>query len=171
MTPLPDCKRSVDTEKGKLAVTTSISKPLSGKMTWKLSKIDAVSLAEIGDPVNAGTSYAVCLYDAQASLLFGARVLSGANWTKNEGKLSYKDKLLAQDGVKKLKLTANSIAGKSSLSFTASNKLNTMASIGEPPYADLPLTVQMVNSVGTCWSAEFATADKNEPGRFKAKGN
>jgi hypothetical protein len=49
---------------------------------------------------------------------------------------------------------------------------------GEPlalptlPIASLPLTVQLANGVGTCWSATFASdVRQNDEGGFKAKSD
>lgn len=166
------CKHPVSAGKSVLVIKAKPARPAANKVTWKWAAGEAVSPDEAGDPVNGGTSYAFCVYDASNTLLFDATLPAVSGWSLRGGRPSFKDKLLQQEGVKVLKIKSGT-AGKSSVVLAASNKNGSLGLSALPMYGSLPLTAQLWSSDGTCWEASYAVPAKNQGGAsalFKAKG-
>jgi len=132
--------------------------------------------AVLGDFTPAGgmNGYALCMYDSTdgvPSLVFNATVPpypvcgNTSCWTiKRHRRIRYKDKMVSHDGVQQIQvrkkpsgIVKTTIKGKG---------LN----LALPDLASLrvPITVQLSVNNGTCWQADFASANKRS-GRFSAR--
>ena len=146
-------------------------------VSWKLAPDAGISIGDLGDP-RSFTSYQVCVFDDVfesdpfffGNLLAGVSVPAGGTcgnkpcWTPKRNGYRYTDKSGASDGVRSLDLEAGD--GKSaSLSIFAKGP-----SVGIAPLpAELPVVVQLTNSEGLCWQANFLQARLNGPLELRAR--
>ena len=148
------------------------------KLKWKYKGGAATATADYLNPVaNAGTNYAICLYDGStasqplmAMHVAGSGTCNGrACWKATGTKgFKYKNKFATADGVAGLKLREG-IADRSSIQVKGKGvNLN---------LAQLPLTVPAVMQItvddgaaSTCWQTTFAAPVVNESSVFKARG-
>jgi len=103
-------------------------------------------------------------------LLAGVKVPAGGTcgskpcWTPKRNGYSYTDKSGASDGVRSLDLEAGD-SKSATLSIFAKGP-----SVGIAPLpAELPVLVQLTNSDGFCWQADFADARLNGPLELRAR--
>jgi cysteine-rich repeat protein len=145
------------------------------KIKWKWLKGDATLLADFGDPLGS-TQYTLCIYDESAAvptLTTSLTVPANGAWKPNSKGFKYSDKTLNFDGVRKIGLKLGP-AGKAKVDVFAKG-----ANIDPPlvPFdgasfydQDGKVTVQLINSVGKCWSSDFPVpALKNDVDKFKDK--
>ncbi len=157
------------------------AEPAKDQLQWKWTKGAATAVGEFADPVNGSASYRVCLYDASANPqpLQDAELLPGGIcgnqpcW-KTIGQpaapkgFKYKNKPGAPNGLTSVQLQAGT-AGKAKLQVQGKGTNLALPTLG----LTLPVTVQLIIDDGVssaCWQTEFATAQKNTPALFKAKG-
>jgi len=149
------------------------------KLLWKWIKGDLTVTSEFGDPVNT-TEYVLCVYDTTAStpgLVLGITIPPGGTcaddkpcWKATGTKgFKYKDNNLTQAGVRKLILRAGA-PGQAKIVLKGKG--------GNLPLPPMPLaqdpvvTVQVANTVGSCWEAIYsAPAIKTDLQRFKDRGD
>jgi len=172
--PQAGCKLPTATKKATIQLTDK-SSDKADLLSWTWTKGAATTKAEFGDPTTT-TDYNVCVYDNRTGtpgIILGARVLSGRTcgtkpcWKATKTGFKYTDSKSTVDGVNGLVLTEGA-AGKAKITLKAKG-----ASVFMPT---LPLTtavtVQLVNSEGTCWEATYsANVTKNDAGQFKAKSD
>jgi len=145
------------------------------KLKWLWRKGDVVAGSELGDPL-AGTQYTLCVYDddgSAPSLVSSLHLgTAPALWRQTSRGFKYKDKLLASDGVRSFRVYEGA-PGRSTAKLSAKG-------VGVPLPASPPglpdayfqqndrVIVQLVNSVGTCWSVDYVAdgSPRNEPTRF-----
>ncbi|RMD84471.1 MAG: hypothetical protein D6815_04120 [Candidatus Dadabacteria bacterium] len=138
----------------------------------------SVGLGDLGDPL-LGTDYALCIYDSVAGtpqFVASFEVPGGtAAWKpKNLIGFSFKDKVGdMSDGIRRVLLRAG--LGKKSRAKVIGR--GTFLAL-PPPFdasrffaAENEVTVQLVNSSGTCWNALYTVGDfgRNNPRAVKAK--
>lgn len=173
LAPQAGCKRPVSAK----AATVSVArgrKESSDSLTWKWTKGAVTTSAEFGDPT-ADTDYTLCMYDGTSRLVFWASAPAGGTcgtkpcWKATKAGFTYTNKSKLPRGVKTLALTEGDLPGKAKVTVSASG-----VNLAPPP---LPLdqtavvTVQLVNSAGTCWDAVYSTATRNDVKAFKAKSD
>jgi hypothetical protein len=116
------------------------------------------------------------VYDSTAdvdALVTSVEVFADPIWVDKTPKgWSYKDKAGTQDGVGKLQLKPG-VEDKSKAQLSAKGASAPLpAPVGGGNYfeQDPRVTVQLVNSDGTCWTSEFGDSDtsKNDEAQFKA---
>lgn len=168
--PQPNCQHPVSEGKSKLSITIKSANPTSNKLVWKWSKGEAFPNSAAGHPALGSTHYAFCLYDPDDVLLYQALIPPQLNWVEKGLHFTFKDATQANNGVKSVKLSLGG-NGKAKAALIASNKLNTLVEIGEPPYPLLPLRAQMLNDLGSCLEAQYFAASRNQDGKFTANGN
>lgn len=152
--PAAGCKQPVVDFKGKLKIKDK-SDDLKDILVWKWVNGEAVLPGELGDPTGED-GYALCLYDAGATLVTEALVPGGGDcggkpcWKAINNGFLYRDKTAGNGGVKKLLAKAGD-AGRTKLVVKAKG-----AALDTPalPLA-LPATLQLHGTSGTCWGAEF----------------
>ena len=144
------------------------------RLKWKWQKGDETLVADMGDPTST-TEYALCVYDGESgSPAFSTQleVPPSLNWQNKGAKgFKYKDKNLIADGVKQIQLKPGS-AGKAKIKFQAQGlNLPMPLPAGLTFFEQDPsVTVQLLNSLGLCWTSEFLPpAKKNVDDRFKDK--
>ena len=148
------------------------SDPSKRKLLWKWA-LGTATLADLGDPVNGGTNYALCVYDDGVLKLNPAIAAAGACdarpcWKATTTSRQYKSKSGNLDGITKIKMKAGT--GTASIKMKGKG-----ASLAMPfPLTDASaVTVQFVRNPGAaveCWEAVLpAPATVNDGGRFKDK--
>lgn len=133
--------------------------------------------ADFGTPETT-TDYALCIYDANGSVLDlnvpAASTCQGAPCWKKSGKapdykgVAYKDKTkpATNDGVVAIRGKA-STEGKAGVVVKAKGSTVPIFSLGAG--LSLPVTAQVVTSNGpVCWEGTFGTAKKNDGSKFSA---
>jgi len=144
--------------------------PTKNTLTWKWNKGAATSVADFGDPL-AATAYAVCVYDETGGnpiLLIDVAASAGSGWVKTATGFKYTNKTPTGNQPQQITLHAGE-AGKAKITVNGKG--------AGLPMPELPLTqspkviVQLQNSAGTCWEAEYGSATKNSITQFKAKSD
>ncbi len=169
--PLTDCRTTLAGRQTPLLVLKNRDNDRSDQLKSKWFTGFAAPIAEeYGDPLTT-TNYVICVYDttglrvqarAPADNLLGP-CRDGPCWTKlGSGGFKYKDKDATPDGVRTLFLRGNRIgvlAKGVNLSLPAD-----MTTLSQP------VTVQIHNSEGFCFTAEYqAPARKQTVEQFKDK--
>lgn len=179
--PLAECAPAI---KGSLSAD---EKKVGGeKLKATLSKFDAgIPLGDLGTPVTADTTYAVCIYDGSNDALLvdlgldsTAGQLCGAKgkpcWkAKGTKGFDYKDSDAAEAGVKKLALKAGA-AGKGKVQLDAGNKekkgqTSLQTGIASALGGVTSARLQIVADGGSCYEGFFTTVKKADGVKFKAK--
>lgn len=180
-TPRASCRKPVAPNASTFQVKDN---PLDTKdaMSWTWTKGAATALSDFGDPVNGTTSYMLCVYDESAGVPTAVMTLNvppGGNcagklcWAAKKTGFLYKDKNLTNDGIMQLQLTAGA-AGKAKIVLKGKGeRLPMPVPLGFADFAqDTAVIVQLVNSDGTCWEADFsAPAKKNDLKQFNDKSD
>lgn len=179
-TPLSGCRTPIASEKSKFIVKRNADTSKDG-LTWGWTKGAATSLTDFGDPVHS-TSYHLCVYDESGGVPAAVMAMTvppggdcGGNpcWAEKGTGFLYKDKSLTNDGIMKLQLKAGA-DGKAKVSVKGKGaNLPIPTPVGPGLFAqDTAVTVQLVNSDGACWEAEFsAPAKGNSSKGFKDKSD
>lgn len=147
------------------------------RLLFRIRRGGATDLADFLDPLSAGSTASLCLYDASAAPqpLLAAAVLSGGEcsgkscWKALSTKgFKYVDKAASSDGIQQLKLKRGD-AGKAQVHAKAKG-----VELSPPALPlEFPVTVQLRiddESVTSCWQSSFAAPLRNEPGLLKARG-
>ncbi|HEY2388377.1 MAG TPA: glycosyl hydrolase family 8 [Candidatus Binatia bacterium] len=143
------------------------------QLLWKWSKGAATSAADLGDPL-AATSYDLCVYDGNATLVAAALVPAGGTcsgrpcWKATSSGFSYTRKDLLPNGILKLDLRTGE-AGRARITLKGKGDPLPMPML---PVTALPLTVELRAGTGTCWSATYgAGVQRNDAALFKARSD
>jgi cysteine-rich repeat protein len=169
-TPAGGCKLPTASKKAQLQIADK-TPDSKDRLQFKWGKGAATTMAEFGSPTTT-TGYALCVYD-NGNLVTHANIPAGGTcagrqcWTQKPTGFQYKDKDLTPHGIAQLKLKAG-IAGKAQVQVKGSrdNLLTPTLPL------TLPVRVQLQNSLGTCWEANFsAPASKNVPALYKDKSD
>ncbi|HVO25889.1 MAG TPA: choice-of-anchor V domain-containing protein [Candidatus Margulisiibacteriota bacterium] len=180
-TPLPDCRKPVASGKSTFVVKDNV---LDSKdtLSWNWTKGAETLLTAFGDPVTGSTSYHLCVYDESAGAPAAVMAMTAPSggtcagkpcWTAKKTGFLYKDKGLTNDGLMQLQLTAGA-AGKAKIVVTGKGeRLPLPQPVGGRLFAqDTAVSVQLVNSDGMCWEADFsAPAKKNDLKQFNDKSD
>ncbi len=162
------CKRATLPRRSKLTLKNASS--LHGDaLSWRLTKGEATTLAELGDPVGASpdaqTQYDLCMFDESGPtsvLVFAATARSHECsrppcWKATSRGLRYASAPNAS-GLTRMTLTAGAsalnVTGKGSALFAPNESMPSPPSL---PFA-LPLRAQLRASDGVCWEATFSPA-------------
>jgi hypothetical protein len=139
-------------------------------LTWKWNKGAATPLADFGDPLTV-TTYAACVYDetdGNPILLMDVAAPAGSGWSKTATGFKYTNKTPTGNQLKQITLHAAE-AGKAKISVGGKGDGLPMP---ELPLEQSPkVIVQLQNSAGMCWEAEYGSATKNTGTQFKAKSD
>jgi len=164
--PLSGCKSSL---KSGLQLKVDAADHSKDQIKWKWLKGDATTLGEFGNPTTTAT-YALCVYH-NAGTLFGSYVVApdAVLWEASGTKgFKYKDSLGSQGGVTQVKLSSGE-AGSAKVQVKGKG-LNLPDLPLSATVPTLPITVQLVNDDGTCWSSTFTSPPlKQDDSSFKAK--
>ncbi len=175
-TPRTDCRKPTTPNAASALIKnkTAKDKTVKSQLTWKWQGA-ATAKADFGDPLTI-TDYQLCVYDRSAGTLIpalGASAPAGgtcgtaACWKDQTKGFKYKDKDTTPDGLFQLDLKEGT-TGKAKITVKAKEpRLHALV----PMQKDPSVTVQLVNSAGTCWDADFSTFLKNDSKQFKAKSD
>jgi hypothetical protein len=139
------------------------------RLTWKISRAEATTAAEFGEPTSS-TVTALCLYAGDTAALVGEIAIepSGTKWFPLGSKgYKFTDQAGASGGVQKIVLKGSEQDETLVLVRGKGSELPDLA----PPLVP-PVTVQLRNTdSGLCWESSYEARDfdKNEAGTFQAK--
>jgi hypothetical protein len=153
---------------GKAKLQIKNSDPATkSKLLWKWTKGD-VALAALGDPINS-TGYELCIWDENGGvprLTASMRIPAGGTcgsknpkpcWKARGTGFQYKDSDRGVDGIGTIRLKPGP-AGKASVLVKGKGAALPMPTpVGTQLLfaQDTHVTVQLVNTTGTCWEAVF----------------
>jgi len=182
--PLPPSSCHVTTQPGRAGLRIRDKAPdARDQLRWAWLAGDVTQPADFGDPAAGQTRYNLCVYDhsgGNAGLLTAATVPAGGTcagrpcWRSQSSGFRYMDGTLGQRGVKMIRLRGGTVPGRASVTWLAKGPGLGFASVGPvvPLDQDAKVTVQMTNSNGKCWTADYsAPARVNGGGRFIDKGD
>lgn len=139
-------------------------------LTWKWSKGAATSLADFGDPL-ASTTYAVCVYDeidGHPTLVMDVVAPAGSGWSKTATGFKYANKTPTGNQPQNVTLHTTA-AGKATIIVNGKGDGLPLPAL---PLEQTPkVVVQMQNTAGGCWEADYSLATKNTSAQFKAKSD
>lgn len=171
-TPRGDCRTSIAAGASSLSLRDQ-SGETKDTLQWKWSRGSATAPADLGDPTTT-TRYDLCLYDGAANLVASAAAPAGGIcaerpcWTLKSSGFRYARKDMTPNGLTGIELRSGA-AGKARIVLKGKGEPLTLPAL---PIASLPLTVQLANGIGTCWSASFENdVRQNDAGAFKAKSD
>jgi uncharacterized repeat protein (TIGR01451 family) len=145
-------------------------------MTFSWTRGDATTANELGDPT-VDTQYTVCVWDyvgGVADLVMEMVAPAGGNcvgrpcWRAiGSGGFRYKDPGLLPHGIRRMTLKAGAL-GRARVSVEARGVVKPDPPM---PFQQSPsITVQVVNSIGSCWGADYVSAAQvNTEQRLSAK--
>jgi streptogramin lyase len=175
-TPQAGCRKPSEPHKAAFEVKNASGKP-KDHLTWKWLKGEATDVADFGDPLNT-TSYALCIYDAAGgapALIASVVAPEGGScagkpcWKTTGAKVLKGYQYKSGGSLLKIVLTSGDI-GKAKI--TVANAASNLLLPASPLHQDPQVTVQLVNSDGFCWDADYsAPAVKNDTKRFKDKSD
>ena len=174
--PLAGCKEAATLKASSLRLIPGVS-PAGRKLGWKWARGEATSSADLGAPLaDDGTGYVFCVYDSSASAQPVLQAVAGgggtcglaACWKELGGAgppLEYRHATGNADGLLRIRLTPGA-AGKAKVQVQG-QKQN--LDLPDLPLG-LPVTAQLQNAVGVCWTARFDTfVSKNDDQKFIAR--
>lgn len=139
-------------------------------LTWKWNKGAATSLADFGDPLTS-TTYGLCVYDESDGnpiLLMDVATSPGSGWAQTATGFKYTNKAPTGNQPRQIVLQAGA-EGKAKISVSGKGD---GLPIPELPLEQAPkVIVQLQNSAGMCWEAEYSAAIKSSSAQFKAKSD
>jgi 6-phosphogluconolactonase (cycloisomerase 2 family) len=154
--PLSGCRQPTVSGSAKLTAKRG-STPERSKLKWIWSRGE--DTADFGTDPLVSTDFALCVYAGgvqrmQALAPAGGVCGSRSCWKRSSsGAYKYADSLETPDGMKKLALVPGT-TGRSRITATLGTELLRL-----PPFPLAPpITVQLANSDGDCWSATYSSA-------------
>src|SRR5262249_29048599 len=128
-------------------------------LTWRANTSSGTASGALGGDPTKQTDYALCVYDGHRQLVASAGAPAAGRCGKKRcwaaakgGGFRYADGRRAGSGIKSLVLgstTSTLVAGGGG------------AGVPKLPLATLPLTVQLANGDGACWTSTLKTAAKS----------
>jgi hypothetical protein len=159
--PLAGCHQPTQSGKGRLLMKKAADSS-GDKIIWEWKRGEETTLAELGDPVNGTTSYALCIYDETAgspTLFLGAAApaagaCSGPCWRSVGMRgLNYADPTGTPNGIRRMVLRANR-EGRARMLLKAKGANLALPSLTMAQ--DPRIRVQLVNSDGACWEGSYS---------------
>lgn len=171
--PRTNCQQPTAFRRSTLQIKNN-SFDLRDRLVWRWTG-GATSISEFGDPTDS-TDYALCIYDTTAGnplLALELTVSAGETcthnkpcWKATKTGFRYNDRSWLSDGVHSIQLK-----GGTGTHITVKAGRYQMPTPLQPFHQDPQVTVQLVNSAGTCWEATYSTARKNDTAKFIAKSD
>jgi len=169
--PLPDPSCTGLQPRGR-AYLVLFANPRSNRfdgLRFSMAGIDS-SVEDFGDP-RESTEYQVCIYgreddpEAEYGLLMNPRASAGSAWVAGRGSFLYRMRHGQDDGLNLVALRA-APAGRGSIAVIGSGRDLEVPEL--PLDEEAGVDVQLHNSDGQCWSAEFSDALRNTGVLFQA---
>ena len=165
--PLTSCRMPAVAHKASLKITGG-SAP---KLAWKWTRGASTTIADFGDPTGT-TSWAFCVYGG-AQLLATAEVAAGGTcagkpcWIARSKGFRYADRFYSAAGIGRLDLQAGA-TGRAKIGLKGKGGQLDVPAL---PVMTLPVTAQLRNSDGVCWSSTFSTTRRNDGVQLKASSD
>lgn len=169
--PASGCRMPISSGAGQLQIRDRFP-DTKDRLQWKWSKGAATAFSDFGSPLSS-TNYELCLYDATSQLVSHASAPAGGNcasrpcWKVVNGGYRYGSRDGTPDGLQQLRLKAGA-AGRARIS--ARGKGGNLK-LPDLPIAHFPLTVQLQNGDGVCWSTTHSTTLRNQGDTLKSKSD
>ncbi len=171
-TPRADCRTPVAAGGAALTLNDR-SDDRKDLLQWKWGKGGATSVADLGDPASA-TRYDLCLYDGTSSLVASATAPAGGIcagrpcWRATSAGFRFTQKELLPNGIASIDLKSGG-DGKARIAIKGKGAPLALPAL---PVASLPLTVQLSNDLGRCWTATYQNDVRaNDAESFKASSD
>jgi hypothetical protein len=174
--PQPDCKKPLAPRKASLLMVNG-AQDKDDLLVWDWTTGAVTGRGEFYDPMLT-TDHVLCVYDETAGephLALMATAPAGGTcgtqpcWHATETGFDYVDAEKASDGLRKLRLKQGLREGKAGMKVKAKGVNLTLP---ELPLTQSPkVVVQLRNSFGSCWGAEYGTARRNDAKRFNPKSD
>jgi hypothetical protein len=166
--PLAGCRAA---GRGRLRVLTSAG----GQLGWTWAKGAATDLADLGEPRDGRTHYALCLYEGSGSPALTLRALAPAGgacrrqptnsdpscWKESRKGFNYRDDFTSPEGLYTIQLKSGA-GGRAAVKAKAMGEKLKLPAL---PVA-LPLRVQLQAANGECWETVHSTARVNDGTRL-----
>ena len=167
--PLAGCRKPTAAAASTVQLKRN-AKITKNAVTWTWNKGAATALADFGDPTTH-TAYGLCVYDSTPALVLSLSAPAGgtcgrkACWASTKAGFKYSNKDATPDGLFLLQLAAGA-AGKAKI--VAKGKGPNLAMPAFPLPQNPSIVVQVQNSDGGCWEADYsAPATTNSGTKFK----
>jgi hypothetical protein len=166
--PTPGCRKPTLSGRSRLRLRRT-ARPTKNRLFWVWGKGAATAEDDFGDPPGGATAFALCAYDAMGLRLAAAMPGGGTCgrkqcWKTTRSGFVYRDKRLASDGIRLLRLQAG---GEGDARIVMVGRGATLPLPQLP--LETPLSTQLVRSDGAaCWDATFSAPRRNTATRFKA---
>jgi hypothetical protein len=179
LAPETGCKRPSVGRRATLAFTDKISND-HDQFSWRWLKGPITPKSDFGNPLATDT-FELCVYDAASNVIMHATVPAGGLchlakprpcWKETANGFQYSNTDALPNGIRTLVLHAGKTDGAAKITIDGRG-----ANLDMPPSFPLaqPVIVQLKNSSGTCWEADYGIpATRNSagpPGRFNAKAD
>jgi cysteine-rich repeat protein len=171
----PACRRSLDPGRSRLRIRNA-SDASRDTIVLKIGRTDAVSLADLGDPV-AADDYAVCIFGPTGTVYFsGTAPHDGLCrgrpcWKAQKSGFAYADRDATPEGITKLKLKAGAAGRPGAVAVGKGASLSGRPAPLPGVPVTMPVTAQIHGPDGVCFEATFTTAERNDAaGWFTANG-
>ena len=166
--PRTTCREPFVARRGNLLIRDNAN-PKRDIHTWRWLKGEATSQAEF-----AQQDYALCVFDESAAPQPVARIETDGNecgllpcWQpRGQGQI-YTDISGTHDGLRQLYPLASTTDGDAALHLRARGENLSVPQLPLTP----PVTVQLHDSTGLCWSAGYGSPSRNDTGVFRAKAD
>lgn len=166
-TPLSTC-RQPGLSKAKILIKNDPVDDDKDKLIWKWLKGDVTPKTAFGDPVPSDSTF--CIYAGTAQNLVSEASIEGgvacpSCWTETTPGFKYK---VSGAGIEKILMKSGDTPGKAKI--VLKGKGSALPSLPTVPVS-LPILVQLSNTDGECWEANYSIDTKNENNLFKAKSD
>jgi hypothetical protein len=158
--PLPDCRRALRAESGKLSVRDR-APDLKDGINWRWSRGPRTPKADFGDPLTT-TAYRFCVYDGTATRVLALEAPAGgicdakrnkACWRARKRGFSFRQTNPARNGLRSLELREGLKDSAARLSAIGRGPL---LALPNPQTLVLPLVVQLQASNGLCFESSYS---------------
>lgn len=187
--PPASCRQMVVPSRHRLAIDDwSGSYGKKDRVEWGWRRGESTPFADFGDPLTT-TSYALCLYDGNDTLVFGSSIPAGPPWKTFRGAFNYTNRALDATGIRRIALKSRGAAvGRASIRVVGAGRV---MSLGNPdPIGNFPdlggfaiavapntVRMQLINSIGICWEGHYQNRIRRNQvvnarvSRFRAKND
>ena len=173
--PRSGCREPAAPRKALIALKDDATSDANDMLVWKWIKGASTPKSAFGQPASATTAYALCLYDA-GGIVARADVPAGGTcgakpcWSEKATGFKYKDGAGANGGIRTMLLKQGLTDGAAKIIVKGKG-----AAVDMPALSALasPLTVQLANSDGECWTSTFSVppATAHDAARFKDRAD
>jgi hypothetical protein len=174
--PVEGCRQPVEAGKASIGLKDKLG-TTNDTLTWKWTHGAATTHADLGNP-RFNTDYAICLYDEKAgtpSLKLSVTAphagFCGSRpcWKDTSTGFTYSNSTVVPDGKLKILLKEGPVAGTAKITVTGKGTNLIMPAL--PLDQAGRVRVQVKNSNGVCWEADYSTNNSNLPNQFNARSD